>query len=146
MSTPITLRANASARDRVHDAELYSGEVRILNCDFTAVLGAIPSIASAVWKVSNPSVAGLSSAAINGNVVQLQLGAQTPGECIVRCTATLDSGRQFTEHLRVAVLDAGFSDVFTAGPDTLTAVNNTAISDIVVTTGGGGQILEGGGA
>jgi len=143
MSRSTTAYVSATNRDRVHNLEFYAGEVSPVSADFTAILGAAAALSSALWEIDNPSVAVMSAAVIDGNTSSITLACQAPGHAVLRCTGGTDSGVKLVQMFALQV-DAASSlvTVATSGPQSLQATASVG----GVTTGGPGQIFDGGGA
>jgi hypothetical protein len=142
MSRSTTAYASATNRERVHALELFAGETCPVAVDFTAILGAAAALSSAMWEIDNPVVAVMAGAVIDGNTSQITLAAQAPGTATLRCTGGTDAGTKFVQMYRLQV-DAApyFVTNSAAGPTSLEATASTGGG---VTTGGGGQIFDGG--
>lgn len=144
MSRSTTAYASATRRERVHALELFAGETCPVSVDFTAILGATPALSGARWEIDNPTVAVMSNAVIDGNTSSIQLTANAPGNAVLRCTGGTDDGARFVQMFALQVDAAqAFAIGNTTGPQSLQA---TAAVTPPVTTGGGGQVFDGGGA
>jgi spore coat protein U-like protein len=144
VSRSTTAYASATRRERVHALEFYVGEVSPVSVDFTSILGATAALSSALWEIDNGAVGVMASAVIDGNTSSIQLTANAPGNAVLRCTGGTDDGARFVQMFALQVDAAqAFAIGNTTGPQSLQA---TAAVTPPVTTGGGGQVFDGGGA
>lgn len=100
-------KANVSAytRNRIHKSKVMAQEVRCLVANFNGALCKGRTIVTATWSVSNPMFVNLLQCQIgtNGRDTACLMQAQWRGASLVRCTALLDNGEQYTQYFELTI-------------------------------------------
>ena len=100
-------KANVSAytRNRIHKSKVMAQEIRCLVANFNGALCKGRTIVTATWSVSNPMFVNLLQCQIgsNGRDTACLMQAQWRGASLVRCTALLDNGEQYTQYFELMI-------------------------------------------
>lgn len=101
MARSVTAFASTHQRTRCHVTSFGRGDVFTLGANFNACLNGA-TVASVVWRVSNPQALVLGSGAISGGLCTITATAGT-GQCWVKALATLSDGNKVSQLYRVSV-------------------------------------------
>lgn len=118
-----TAQVSRFQRTRIHGARYVRGDVFTLSANFNGAFAAGVTLASIVWRVSNPNAVILDDADIDGRTATVAATAGV-GCTTAKCTATGSDGAVFNQLFHITVLDAPYFDgetVPAAGPASATA-------------------------